>query len=80
MQETWVVSLVQEDPTRHGGAKTMCYSDWASALEPGNRNRWALVPQLLEACTPSSRALQQEKPLQWEAQAPQERVAPTFCN
>ena len=44
-------------------------------------------PQLLsprattaEACTPKARAPQQEKPPQWEARAPQRRVAPARRN
>ena len=47
----------------------------------------AREPQLLspcatttEACTPRARAPQQEKPPQWEARAPQRRVAPARCN
>ena len=47
----------------------------------------ARVPQLLnlhaataEACTPRARAPQQEKPPQWEARAPQWRVAPAHHN
>ena len=43
----------------------------------------ACKPELLslratttEACAPSARAPQQEKPSQWEARAPQWRVAP----
>ena len=47
----------------------------------------ARVPQLLSLCTttteahaPRARALQQEKPLQWEAHAPQWRVAPAHRN
>ena len=45
------------------------------------------MPQLLSLCattteahTPRARAPQQEKPPQWEARAPQRRVAPTHCN
>ena len=47
----------------------------------------ACVPQLLslraattEACVPRAHAPQQEKPSQWEAHAPQRRVASTRCN
>ena len=47
----------------------------------------AHVPQLLslratitEACVPRAHAPQQEKPPQWEAQAPQRRVAPAHRN
>ena len=47
----------------------------------------AHMPQLLslraattEALVPRAHAPQQEKPLQWEAHAPQRRVAPAHCN
>ena len=45
------------------------------------------MPQLLslcaapiETCAPRARAPQQEKPPQWEARAPQQRVAPAGQN
>ena len=60
------------------------------------RNSWAHVPQLLSLCSracepqllsprataraPTARAPHQEEPLQWEACAPQQRVAPTRHN
>ena len=66
MQGTWVWSLVPEDSTCRGATK-------------------AHVPQLLslraattEVRVPKACALQQEKPLQWEASAPQWGVAPTL--
>ena len=75
VQGTRVRALVQEDPT--------C----CRATKPVHHNYWACVPLLLspcatttEACAPRARALQQEKPLQWEAHAPQWRVAPAHCN
>ena len=47
----------------------------------------ARVPQLLSLCAatteahaPRAHALQQEKPLQWEARAPQQRVGPACHN
>ena len=47
----------------------------------------ARKPQLLSLCAttieahvPTARALQQKKPLQWEASAPPQRVAPTHWN
>ena len=71
MQGTQALSLVREDPTCHGATK------------PVRHNYWAHVPQLLSpratttgAHVPRARALQQEKPPQWEAHAPQQRVAP----
>ena len=75
MQGTRVQALVQEDSTCRGATK------------PVRHNYWAWEPQLLspraittEACVPRAHALQQEKPLQWEARAPQQRVAPAHCN
>ena len=41
----------------------MHHNYWASALEPVYHNYWARVPR--------ARAVQQEKPLQWEARTPQ---------
>ena len=71
MQGTRVQALVQEDPTCGGATK------------PVSHNYWAHVPQLLspratttEVRAPRARAPQQEKPPQWEAQAPQWRIAP----
>ena len=55
MQETWVPSLIHEDHKCHVAARPLtCHSCWACALESGSP----------EAC-----ALQQERPLQWEAPA-----------
>ena len=87
MQGTRVRALVREDPTCQGATKAVHHSYWACALEPASHNYWAREPQLLnpratttEAHTPRARAPQQEKPPQWEAQAPQLRVAPTRRN
>ena len=75
MQGTRVWSLVWEDPTCRG------------PTEPKSHNYWAHKPQLLsphatttEARAPRARALQQEKPPQWEAHALQQKVAPAHCN
>ena len=38
MQETWVQSLVWEDPTCHGATKPVCHNYGACALELGNHN------------------------------------------
>ena len=65
--------------------------DTGSSPGPGRshmpRSNWAREPQLLslratttEARTPRARALQQEKTPQWEARAPQLRVAPARRN
>ena len=75
MQGTWVRALVQEDPTCPGAAK------------PVSHNYWAHEPQLPSPCdtttearVPRARAPQQDKPPQWEACAPQARVAPAHRN
>ena len=87
MQGTQVQALVQEDPTCRGATKPMRHNYWACALEPASHNYWAHKPQILslratttEAHTPRARALQQVKPPQWEARAPQQRVAPARRN
>ena len=68
VQGTRVRALVWEDPTCRGATKPVSHNYWAWALEPTNHNYWAHVPR--------ARAPQQEKPPQWEAHAPQQRVAP----
>ena len=75
MQRTQVRALVQEDPTCRGAIKPMCHNYWACTLEPASHNCWARVLQLLKPA-PRAHAPQQEKPLQWEARALQQRVAP----
>ena len=41
MQETWVWSLIWEDPTCCEAPKPVCQNHWACALEPGSCNDWA---------------------------------------
>ena len=81
MQGTRVRALVREDPTCRGATKPVRHNYWACALDPASHNFWACVPQLLkpERLEPT-RAPQQEKPPQWEARAPQRRVAPARHN
>ena len=67
MQGTRVRALVREDPTCSGATKPMHHNYWACALELMSHNYWARAPR--------ARAPQQEKPPQWEARAPQRRVA-----
>ena len=62
--DTWVQSLVLEDPTCWEATKPVCHSYWACAPEPGNRNFWAHV---LKPLHPRACVLQQEKPLKGEA-------------
>ena len=72
MQGTRVRPLVWEDPTCRRATKPGRHNYWAWALEAVHHNYWARAPR--------SRALQQEKPQQWEAHAPQQRVAPARRN
>ena len=53
---------------------------WACALEPASHNCWSPWATTTEARAPRALDLQQEKPLQWEAHAPQRRVAPPRRN
>ena len=83
MQGTWFQSLGRDDPTCHGATKPGHHNYWArqpQLLKPACSR--AHVPQLLSPCAattearmPRARAPQQEKPPQWEACAPQWRVA-----
>ena len=88
MQGTRVRSLVLEDPTCRGATKPVGHNYWAGAPQLLNPvcSR-ARVPLLLsshaattEAYTPRARALQQEKPPQWEARTQQQRIAATGRN
>ena len=76
MQGTWVQALVWEDPTCHGAAKPMHHNYRACALEPATQ-LLSLCAATTEAHIPRAHAPQQEKPPQWEARTPQQRVAPT---
>ena len=76
MQGTPLQSLTQEDPTFHGATKPLCHNYWARPLEPKNHNYWSHVLQLLKPAHPRACALQQEKPPQWEAHAPQLENSP----
>ena len=67
MQGTRVRALVREDSTCQAATKPVCH------------NYWAHMPQLLKPVHLEP-VLHNEKPLQWEARAPQRRVAPTHCN
>ena len=68
MQGTRVWALVREDPTCRGATKSV------------RHNYQAHVPQVLKPAHLELHALQQEKSLQWEASAPQRRVAPARRN
>ena len=83
MPGTRVQALVWEDTTFLGTTKPVHHNYWACALEPVSHNYWS-VPHTrattTEAFAPRARAPQQEKPLQWEVCAPQQRVAPALHN
>ena len=61
------------------GRSHMPQSNWARAPQLLSLRSRACEPQLLSphATTTEAHAPQQEKPTQWEAHAPQPRVAPT---
>ena len=80
MQGTRLRALVQEDPTCRGATKPGRHNYWARALEPASHNYWSLCATTTEARAPRACALQQEKPLQWEARALQQRVALALNN
>ena len=80
MQGTWVRALVREDPTCQGTTKP-CAPQLLSLCSRAPK------PQLLSPCVTTTEARasrahapQQEKPPQWEAHAPQRRVAPAHHN
>ena len=72
MQGTRVRALVREDRTCHGATKSLRHNYWACALEAVSHNYWASAPR--------ARALQQEKPPQWETRSRQQGVAPALNN
>ena len=58
VQKTWVLSLVQEDPTCHGVARSVCHNYWAHDLQPRSRNYWAHELELLKTAHPRAHAPQ----------------------
>ena len=72
MQGTRVWALVREDPTCRGATKPVRHNYWACTLEPASHNYWSPCATTTEARAPRACALQQEKPQQWEACAPQQ--------
>ena len=69
MRETWVWSLIKEDPTCHRASKPVHCKYWACAESP------ELQP--LEPTSPKGHAPQRQKSPQWEAWAPQWKKAYT---
>ena len=45
IQETWIWSLIQEDPTCCRTTKPVRHNYWACAPEPGSGNYWACAPE-----------------------------------
>ena len=79
-QGTRVRALVWEDPTCRGATKPVHHNYWACTLEPVSHNYWACMPQLLKPTRLEPMLLNKDKPPQWEARTPQQRVAPARCN
>ena len=67
MQETWVQSLMEDNPSCLGATKFKGHNYWNYALKPRGCNYWSLRDQDVP---------QQEKPLQWEARSPQLEYSP----
>ena len=42
LQETWIGSLIWEDPTCCGSTKPERHNYWACAREPGSHNHWSM--------------------------------------
>ena len=74
--KTQVWTLVQKDPTCCGATKPCTTTE--RTWQPGSYNHWAHMQQLLKAVHPRTCALQQEKPLHWEAWTLQLKSRP--CN
>ena len=68
MQEAQVQGLAWDDPTCSRATQLVCHNCWAHPLQ-------GLGATSTEACIPMACALQQEKPPQQEARAPQWRGA-----
>ena len=73
MQGTRVWALVWEDPTYRRATKPVCHNYWACTLEPVESQLLSPCTTTTEARAPRAHALQQEKPPQWEARAPQNK-------
>ena len=61
MLETWVLSLVWEDPIYHGTTNPLYRIYWACALEPWSCNYWS--PNTLESVLCNKRSHSDEKPV-----------------
>ena len=63
MQGTWILSLVQEDSTCHGGAKLVCHNYWACVLQ-------LLKSMRLESVLHNRRSHHDEKPAYHKEESP----------
>ena len=72
MQGTRVRALVRDDPTCRGATKPVRHNYWVCVL--------AREPQLLKPARLEPKLRNKGKPPQWEARAPQWRVAPAHRN
>ena len=77
MQETWVQSLIWENPTCHEAAKPVHHKSWAWALEPWNQSYWAHEPMSHNYQSPSAlepalhkRSLHNEQPVRTTTKSP----------
>ena len=73
-------SSLDKNPPAHtvntGSVPGLEDSTCQGATQPVCHNYWAHLLQLLKSMSPRAHALQQEKPLQWEACVPQQTTAP----
>ena len=69
MQETWVPSVIWEDPTCHGATKPLSHNYWSCAVLSS-----PAAPT--EACMPLSLWPPTEDPLGWEAPTLQREMSP----
>ena len=60
VQETWVQSLIREDPRCYGATKPMHHNYWACALELRSHNYWGLHTLEFKLC--NKRSHHNEKP------------------
>ena len=83
MQETRIWYLVWEDLKSRRATKPVHHNYWEPGghnyWEPGGHNYWEPGSRNCWAHVPRAYGLQQEKLVQWEIQALQQRVTPALC-
>ena len=80
MQGTRVWALVREDPTCREATKPVRHNYWSLRSRAREPQLLSLHAAATEARERRARAPRQEKPPQWEACAPQQRVDPAHRN